>query len=82
MKIETNSTQEFKNAVNYTVKRNKDRFNMPGVVVDKVTVNAFRNDRPATNFSNIKMSGTIIKTEIKYKAFGMPFTAKGYNIIT
>lgn len=82
MKIETNSSDKFKNAVNYSVKRNGNRFKMPGVVVEKVKVDAFRNDRPATNFENIRMSGTIIKSEIKYKAFGLPFTVKGYNIIT
>lgn len=81
MVIKGNS-DTIRRSLGYSVKRNQSRFWMPGVSVSEVSANAIRNGRPASNFKNVSMSGTIIETTIKYKCFGGQFIATGYNIIS
>lgn len=68
-------------ALNYSIGKHGYRLFMPGIQIKEIRANVFRNGVVARNFDNIKMTGTSIEITIKYKAFGLSYTASGYNII-
>lgn len=78
----TGTSDEVIKVAKYSATKHKDRFYMPGVTVKNLDVRAVRNGAPATEFSNVSMSGTIIEVSIKYKIFGIEFEGTGYNIIS
>lgn len=69
-------------AAAYSMANNIEKFNVPGSAVKSIDVVAKRNGEVASNFDNIKMSGTVIETTITYKIIGLEFQGQGYNVIS
>lgn len=79
------SNEDIKKAMYFAVEENINKLLAPGCSITSIYAEASKNGTELTGgFQNkdISMSNTVVRVHIKYKCFGIPLTADGYNIIT